>query len=477
VHFLAQHSKEYIPDHVISDLFRLADALILTSVEEGFGLPLLEAGTTKLPIFCSDIPPLREIGQEDITYFSLDSSPDEIAGTIVKGLQANQPFKLRSRIQQNYTWERIYAQIAAELLNERGLHEENDLMANKSSLVPIQEKKLPHVHHTSKGQSKSSQQLEGWLQTNTYHADQFSDLDELLKQKRLQKQTISVILPALNVAHTLDEIIHTLQRTMVQQVPLIDEIILIDSDSTDQTRKVAENLGVPVFNHREILPVYGARTGKGEALWKSLYVTHGDILVWIDTDILEMHPRFLYGLLGPLLTNSSLKYVKGFYRRPLQLGDHLIENAGGRVTELVARPLLNLYYPELSGILQPLAGEFAGRRAVLEQLPFFSGYGVDIGLLLDVFREFGLSSIAQVDLCRRIHYNKTLSELSKMSFAVIQAFMSRAEYKLGQGVVEQMNRSMTLRDTLGVDLHLDSVEICEEERPPILELPEYLARP
>jgi glycosyltransferase involved in cell wall biosynthesis len=475
-HFLAHHSEEYFPDHVISDLYRMADVLILTSVEEGFGLPLLEAGITKLPIFCSDIPPLREIGQEEVTYFSLDSSPDEIAGTIINGLQANHSFKLRSRIQQKYTWERVYAQIADELLNEPDSQAKNNLTANQNGFGTIQEIIFPHVCHPSKGQSKYSQQLEDWLQTNTYQADQFSNLDELVKQKQLQKQTISVILPTLNVAHTLDEIIQTLQRTMIEQVPLIDEIVLIDSDSTDQTRKIAENLGVPVFNHRETLPVYGARTGKGEALWKSLYLTHGDILIWIDTDNFEIHPRFIYGLLGPLLMNASLKFVKGFYRRPLKLEDRLIENAGGRVTELVARPLLNLYYPELSGILQPLAGEFAGRRTVLEQLPFFSGYGVDIGLLLDVFRKFGLASIAQVDLYRRVHYNKPLSELSKMSFAVIQAFMSLAEHKLGQGVVEQINRSIILRDTLGEDLKLDSVDICEEKRPPMFELPEYHAR-
>jgi glycosyltransferase involved in cell wall biosynthesis len=476
VHFLAQHRKEYFPDHVIADLFRLADALILPSMEEGFGLPLLEAGITKLPVFCSDIPPLREIGQGEITYFPLDSSPDEIAGIIDNRLKTNQSFILRSRIQQQYHWERIYSQIAVELLNTPDARAANHLKANKINHVPFQEKKLPHVHNISDGLPNDLQKLEVWLQTNTYQSDQFINLDELLRQKQLQKQTISVILPTLNVAHTLYGIIQTLQKRMVEQVPLIDEIILIDSGSTDQTCKIAENLGVPVFNHHEILPVYGARAGKGEALWKSLYVTRGDILVWVDTDVFEMHPRFIYGLIGPLLMYNRLKFIKGFYRRPLQLGDRLIENAGGRVTELVARPLLNLYFPELSGILQPLAGECAGRRTVLEQLSFFSGYGVDIGLLLDVFRTFGLTSIAQVDLDRRVHYNKTLSELSKMSFAIIQAFMSRAEQKLGRGVVEQINNSMVLRDTLGEDLRLASVVIREEQRPPMLELPEYLAR-
>ncbi len=171
---------------------------------------------------------------------------------------------------------------------------------------------------------------------------------------------------------------------------LVDEIVLMDSNSNDRTRQIAADLGVPVYIHQELLPGYGPRHGKGEALWKSLLVTHGDIVVWIDTDIVNIHPRFVYGVIGPLLANPALQFVKGFYQRPLRSGERTMATGGGRVTELTARPMLNLFYPELSGVIQPLSGEYGGRRSALEQLSFFSGYGVESGLLIDIFEKFGL---------------------------------------------------------------------------------------
>jgi hypothetical protein len=160
-------------------------------------------------------------------------------------------------------------------------------------------------------------------------------------------------------------------------------------------------------------------------MWKSLFVTRGDLVAWLDADIRNFHPRFVYGVLGPLLRDPSVGYVKGFYERPILDGDRLTGLGGGRVTELMARPLLNMFWPHLAGIVQPLSGEYAGRRALLEQVPFFTGYGVEIGMLIDVADRFGLDAIAQVDLERRVHRNRDLADLSRMAFAVLQTAMRR----------------------------------------------------
>src|SRR5207249_5011397 len=188
-----------------------------------------------------------------------------------------------------------------------------------------------------------------------------------------------------------------------------------------------EELGVPVVRHSEVLPELGSFTGKGEALWKSLHVLDGDIVAWIDTDISNIQPRFIYGLLGPLLREPRIAYVKGFYQRPIRDGDRVMPEGGGRVTELMARPLLNLFFPELSGLVQPLAGEYAGRRELLESVPFFSGYAVELGLLVDILDHAGLSAIGQVDLERRIHRNQPLPNLSQMAFVILQATMRKLE--------------------------------------------------
>ena len=253
-------------------------------------------------------------------------------------------------------------------------------------------------------------------------------------------------------------------------------MVLIDSKSTDRTREIAEDLGVNVRIHQEILPQYGERTGKGEALWKSLYCTQGDIIIWLDTDIVNIHPRFVYGLIAPMLLRPEIHFVKGFYRRPLKVGNKIQAGGGGRVTELTARPLLNLFYPELSGIIQPLSGEYGGRRKALETLPFFSGYGVEIGLLIDLFETFGLSAIAQVDLQERVHHNQTLEALGKMSFAIIQAVIRKLEKRYGQRFLENVNKTMKLIRYERERFFLDVEEIAEGERPPILEVREYMEK-
>jgi glucosyl-3-phosphoglycerate synthase len=202
-------------------------------------------------------------------------------------------------------------------------------------------------------------------------------------------------------------------------------------------------------------------------------VLRGDIIVWIDTDITNIHPRFVYGLIGPLLQRPTIQYVKGFYQRPIRAGDKLIAGGGGRVTELVARPLLNLFYPELSGIVQPLSGEYAGRRAALEKVPFFTGYGVETGLLIDLHEQYGLEGIAQVDLEERIHHNQPLVGLSKMSFAIHQVFISRLEKRYGVQLLDKANRSMKLIIQEQDRLALEIAEISDAERPPMIEIAAY----
>jgi len=326
------------------------------------------------------------------------------------------------------------------------------------------------------GHTAISVLVDKWFAENTYQADEFQDLETLHELKLQQGLTISLALPALNEEETIGNVIQIATSALMTQIPLVDEIIVIDSNSSDRTREIVTEMGVPLHIHQQTLSEYGARSGKGEALWKSLYLTSGDIVIWVDTDIVNFHPRFVFGLIGPLLIDRRLQFVKGFYRRPIKVGDRYQAGGGGRVTELTARPLLNLFYPELSGVIQPLSGEYGGRRTALEQLPFFSGYGVEIGLLIDIFECFGLDSIAQVDLLERIHHNQSLEALSKMSFAIIQAVIQKLDRRQKSGMLEDVNKTMKLiRYELG-RYFLEVEEIAEKERPPMKSLPEYQER-
>ncbi|MEI8132335.1 MAG: glucosyl-3-phosphoglycerate synthase [Leptolinea sp.] len=336
---------------------------------------------------------------------------------------------------------------------------------------------LPERWSGAEGEMAGAQAIsllvDRWFAENTFHAAEFEDLQRLVDLKKQQGLTISLVLPALNEEETVGNVIETVKSSLMDKHQLLDEIVLIDSTSSDQTREIARSMGIPVYIHQELLREYGARRGKGEALWKSLLVTKGDIVVWIDTDIVNIHPRFVYGVLGPLLINPRLQLVKGFYQRPLKTEDRLQAAAGGRVTELTARPLINLFYPELSGIIQPLAGEYGGRRKALEQISFFSGYGVEIGMLIEMFERFGLEGIGQVDLLERIHHNQSLEALSKMSFVIIQAVLRRLEHRYGRSLLEDVNKSMKLIHYANDNYYLEVEELSERERPPMVELPEY----
>jgi glucosyl-3-phosphoglycerate synthase len=333
-----------------------------------------------------------------------------------------------------------------------------------------------HAPRRRRMQEDLSTRVDRWFAQSTFDHHEYEDLPSLMQLKERHGLTISVALPALNEEATIRNVIMTLRTALMDDLPLIDELVLIDSESSDRTVEIAQECGLPVYVHPAIMPEVGTYRGKGEALWKSLHVLKGDIVAWVDTDIVNIHPRFIYGLIGPLLKHPHIQYVKGFYRRPIQIGDKLQAVGGGRVTELVARPLFNLFYPELSGIIQPLSGEYAGRRSALEQVPFFSGYGVETGLLIDLHDRFGLEGIAQSDLEVRTHHNQPLENLSKMSFAILQVFIARLEGRYGVQLLEKANRSMKTILQEPERLMLEIAQIGDFERPPMVTLPAYRER-
>ncbi len=318
--------------------------------------------------------------------------------------------------------------------------------------------------------------VERWFGESNFHHREFRDLDRLVQLKRKAGLTVSLVLPALNEAETVGPIVRRAREELVERHPLVDELLVMDSDSTDATREIAAAEGARVVTHSSVLPQYGTFRGKGEALWKSLFLTSGDIVAWADTDVRNWHPRMVYGTVGPLLAEERLQYVKGYYRRPIVEGGILREGGGGRVTELVARPLINLFYPELSGMIQPLSGEYAGRRTMLETIPFFTGYAVEIGLLIDIVERAGLDGLGQVDLERRVHRNQTLEGLTQMSFVIQQAVMRRLERRHQSRLLGELGTTMQLPRYGGGRLGLEVIELADRERPPIISIPEYLAK-
>jgi len=318
--------------------------------------------------------------------------------------------------------------------------------------------------------------VDKWFAENTFHAHEFADIKQLVALKEKHGVTISLGLPALNEERTIGTVIKRVKGALMDRAPLIDQVVVIDSDSEDRTVDIATELGIPVHRHAEILPETGTHRGKGEALWKSLHVLDGDIVAWIDTDISNIQPRFVYGLLGPLLREPKIQYVKGFYQRPIRQGDTLQAEGGGRVTELMARPLINLFFPELSGMIQPLSGEYAGRRELLERLPFFTGYAVEIGLLVDILEAAGLPAIGQVDLERRIHRNQPLPNLSQMAYVILQGAIRKLEERHRIELLTEVGRGMKLINTGKDHFNLEVREIGDEIRTPIVNVPAYVER-
>ncbi len=318
--------------------------------------------------------------------------------------------------------------------------------------------------------------VERWFGESNFHHAEFANLRRLVALKEKQGLTISLVLPALDEAATIGPIVRRARMLLMEAVPLLDEILVIDSSSEDDTCAIAAREGARVVRHADVLSRYGSYRGKGEALWKSLYESTGDLIAWCDTDVRNWHPRMAYGTLGPLLVEPRIQYVKGYYQRPIVEGGVLKEGGGGRVTELVARPLINLFFPDLSGFIQPLAGEYAGRRSLLETIPFFTGYAVEIGHLIDIAERVGLEGLGQVDLERRVHRNQELEGLSRMSFVILQAVMKRLEERRRARLFAEMGSTMKLPRASADRLGLEVIELADRERPPIIRIPEYLER-
>ncbi len=260
-----------------------------------------------------------------------------------------------------------------------------------------------------------------------FHHSQFADFGLLLELKQSTQQRISVCIPTLNEAETIGSIVSIIREELVSKVGLVDEILIIDSNSDDSTMEIAQDAGATAHLSSEVAPETGSYLGKGENLWKALHIATGDIICYIDGDISNFQPGFITGLIGPLLTDDSIDYVKAFYERPMDGGESTLANSGGRVTEILIRPLISLFYPELSAVLQPLAGEYAARRSVFESLPFPVGYGVEIAHLIDLVGGGRLGNMAQTDLVKRIHRNRDNDELGQMSFAILQVILRRLE--------------------------------------------------
>jgi glucosyl-3-phosphoglycerate synthase len=267
---------------------------------------------------------------------------------------------------------------------------------------------------------------DAWFAAHTHHWDDWT-VDELVAAKRASGLGVSLVVPARNEAATVGAVVSRVREALLDTTALLDEIVVIDSDSTDETFAVAEDAGAVVHRSADIRPDLGTRPGKGEAMWKSLFVTTGDVLVFMDADLLDWDTHFVPGLVGPLLTDPAVSLVKGFYERPFIDGDATAALEGGRVTELVARPLIALLFPELAGLVQPLAGEWAVRRQTFERMSVPTGYAVELAALADTARSQGVDAIAQVDLGRRAHRHQALRDLGAMATQIISAAHLRSD--------------------------------------------------
>jgi glucosyl-3-phosphoglycerate synthase len=316
-----------------------------------------------------------------------------------------------------------------------------------------------------------------WYQRRTFAACAWTANGLARRKWRApQPSRISVVLPALNEEATVGAIVAAIRTELMEEVPLVDEIVVVDSGSVDQTAAVAAAAGATVVAAAEILPEMGNVPGKGEALWKSLYATTGDIVVFVDSDLHDFSTAFVVGLVGPLLTQPDIHYVKGVYDRPLRTGELSVPAGGGRVTELLARPLLNLYWPLLAGFVQPLAGEYAGRRSVLEQVPFVSGYGVELGLLVDLLGLVGLDGLAQCDLGERSHGHQHIRALGLMSSAIMQTAITRLTRSGRLSLAEPVETSVTQFVREGSGYRSRRSEVVVSERPPMATVDAYLCR-
>jgi len=317
-----------------------------------------------------------------------------------------------------------------------------------------------------------------WFDHRTTSATSLAGVDPtaLLAAKRRGGHRVSVVLPARNEAATVGGLVADLVARWVQDVPLVDELVVMDSDSTDDTAALARAAGARVVATADVLPALGSRPGKGEALWKSLAATTGDLVVFMDSDLLNDVAHYVPGLLGPLLADPRIDYVKGCYTRPLAVDGQVRAAGGGRVTELTARPLLNALWPELAGFVQPLGGEYAGRRSALEQVPFVSGYGVEVGLLVDLLQVSGLPGLAQVDLGTRVHSHQSDEALGVMAGQIVSTVLARAQRGSSDRHRSSPGALLTQFGHDGTGFVPTSVPVAVDQRPPMVTVAEYAER-
>ncbi|QIQ04178.1 glucosyl-3-phosphoglycerate synthase [Streptomyces liangshanensis] len=322
------------------------------------------------------------------------------------------------------------------------------------------------------------EEVERWLTRRSWSVADRS-LDRLLAAKTARGTTVSVVLPALDEESTVGAIVSVVRRELMERAPLVDELVVIDSGSSDATAKVAAEAGARVVHRDDILPRLPALPGKGEVLWRSLLVTGGDVVCFVDADLREFSADFVTGIVGPLLTEPDVQLVKAMYDRPL--GSRGAPGAsagpsagqGGRVTELVARPLLNLHWPLLAGFVQPLGGEYAARRTLLERLPFPVGYGVELGLLVDALHTVGLDALGQVDVGTRLHRHQDDRALGRMAAAIYRTAQLRlSRSHLGAHLVRPELTQFERGENGFVPRTYD---VDTEERPPMREIAEYTA--
>ncbi|MBK3579855.1 glucosyl-3-phosphoglycerate synthase [Streptomyces sp. MBT65] len=308
-------------------------------------------------------------------------------------------------------------------------------------------------------------EVEHWLSTRSWSLTD-RPLHKILAAKHRTGQSVSVVLPALNEEATVGDIVAIIRHDLMQQVPLVDEIVVVDSGSTDRTSEVAAAAGARVVHRDDILPRIPAVPGKGEVLWRSLLVTSGDIVCFIDADLKEFSSDFVTGIVGPLLTDPGVDLVKAMYDRPLGGA----AGQGGRVTEMMARPLLNMHWPQLAGFVQPLGGEYAARRSLLEQLPFPVGYGVELAMLVDALHLVGLDALAQVDVGVRKHRHQDGQALGRMAAQIYRT----AQLRLARGHLIRPSMTQFERGPDGFEPRTYSVDT--EERPPMADITEYQSR-
>ncbi|WP_236647377.1 MULTISPECIES: glucosyl-3-phosphoglycerate synthase [Micromonospora] len=315
--------------------------------------------------------------------------------------------------------------------------------------------------------------MEAWATYRTTSAGDWP-ARRLLRAKGCSR--VSVVLPARNEEATVGAIVSTIREHLMDRLPLVDELIVVDSRSTDRTAQVARAAGAEVVSQDAMTRGLPQLTGKGDALWAGLAAAEGDVVAFVDADLREFRPHFVTGLIGPLLTDPSVDFVKGFYHRPLVGATGVEADGGGRVTELMARPLLNLFWPELAGFVQPLAGEYAGRREVLEQVPFVSGYGVETAMLIDLLELVGLDALAQVDLGERKHRHQDTAALGRMSAQIMLTAWSRLQRRgwAGPGttpaaLLTQFRRGGS-EALPNLDREIVVSDVSIEERPPLAQL-------